>query len=69
MDYIERELDWRRLRAASRYLTQNPPVHLLVKWFMGLKTEDLQAATTPADEATRRSNFLEAFRSAGGLLS
>lgn len=68
MEFIERELDWRLLRAASRYLARNPPVHLLVKWFMGIKGDDLPGASAPADEPTRKNNFIEAFRSAGGLI-
>lgn len=69
MDYIEQNLDWRLLRAASRYLAQNPPTHLLVKWFMGLKSDDLPGASQPADPDTRKRNFAEAFRAAGGAIN
>lgn len=68
MEFIEQELDWRLLRAASRYLAKNPPVHLLVKWFMGIKSDDLPGATTPADAPARKQNFVDAFRAAGGSI-
>lgn len=61
-------MDWHLLRTVSRYLARNPPVHVLLRAFMGINTDELPGATEPEDEGTRRANFLDAFQAAGGQL-
>lgn len=66
VEHVEQTLDGPRLLQLTGYLARNPPVHLLLKWFMGIETEDLQRSSLPQSEDERRQSFVDAFAAACG---
>lgn len=66
IEHIEATLDGPRLLQLTGYLARNPPVHMLVKWFMGLETEDTQHSSGPQTDEEKRQRFIEEFQAACG---
>jgi hypothetical protein len=66
IEYVEQMLDGPQLLRLTGFLARNPPVHLMLKGFMGIETEDFGQSLTVLSEDERRQNFVEAFAAACG---
>lgn len=60
VEYVEASLDAPRLQQLTRHLSDNPPVWLLVKWFVGYEPPP----SLPQTEPERLDAFVQAFRDA-----